>query len=466
MKNPYEQSLALIHKAERICCITSNQSAISGYCSLLALTQLLQKLGKNVTAIHPGAAIEQLNFLPEKPETKTALSTGEFVISISTKKNDVEHVKYNIEDDHLDIIITPKNTIFRPEDVTFKNPIPEFDLVITLDVNELDELDDLYTDHLELFTETTVINISSEPANTEFGRLNLIDVTASSEIEILIKLIQDDSKLEAKLNPAIATTLLTGIISTTGNFLESNTSFKSLTQAAWLQQKGANQSEIIDHLYKQKRLKTLKLWGQILFKLQLDPIHRISWSSLDRADFENFEAGISDVEHIGQEVLRYINQADIAVLTMCPNGHTIIQIRTNDRGIDFKTLQKIFGGEIVTGGLDIRLDGKTLADVEKPLLQRLVQLQNERLGIDPSVPLTKYQIEKPQTIPTPAVTKPISATPAAPTSIPFDAPEQPHESTGKMPEKNPAESSLERGKIKEKNNEDLPDWIKKTFPQN
>gem|GEM_PF-7066490 len=65
---------------------------------------------------------------------------------LANEKSDVERVKYTIEEDSVDILITPKNGSFNAKDVSFKHNVAHFDLIVIFDSPNLEGLGEVFNE--------------------------------------------------------------------------------------------------------------------------------------------------------------------------------------------------------------------------------------------------------------------------------------------------------------------------------
>ncbi|MFA5420819.1 MAG: DHH family phosphoesterase [Patescibacteria group bacterium] len=187
--------------------------------SSLALFLYLKKMGKNVEIGSEEIKqknnfkipIESFRFLPSFSEIKNSLENlMKFVVSIDLKNAQVSQVKYTLEKDKLNFIISPKNGFFTSEDIKSSMKSFKYDLIITIDAKDLESLGRIYDNNIDFFYKTNIVNIDHSPDNEEFGQLNIIDLNAVSNTEIIYKLLEYNDK--SLLNEEISTCLLTGII--------------------------------------------------------------------------------------------------------------------------------------------------------------------------------------------------------------------------------------------------------------
>jgi len=488
MKATIEQQIInQIQRAKKILCVTQSPVRADGMASVLASHIFLSKLGKEVVSVIPEGVHRKLQFLPNQEKIETKLGEkGDFVISVSTKNAKVERVKYVIEDDYVDILVTPKSKSFSDNDVSFKHNLANFDIILVLDSPDLNSLGDVFEDHTHLFSEKTVINISTCPENDFFGKINWVDTSKSSTSEMLFHLFEQEKEFYKTLDEDIATTLLTGIIASTGSFLEPNTVASGFESAGKLQELGARQSDIIEHCFKQKSFPTLRIWGTVLEYLEFDPIHKIAWSRLDSQS--NFKS--DDIENISDELLRFVEDAQVSALFIEEPNQIRVELRSSLPNFQWKKLTNNFDFETKEYGIDLIILNEDFVDIEHDILHQIVTLQKERIGIDADVEMGKLDINKASKILDEEISQSKNSKktkkkviPKIPVEIPFEASFQPHEQTGKMPttisppkKQTPPSLPLKREEstdslknnrnIKKEKNSGVPDWLKKSFPRN
>ena len=149
----------------------------------------------------------------------------------------------------------------------------DYDSLIVLECNDLARtgLGNLHANH--------VINIDHHSNTDPFGDLNWVDDSAAAVAELVYELIL---VLEAKITPSIASNLYAAILTDTGSFQFSNTTFKTFSIAADLVSKGARPGEIAGSVYMSQPLSSIKLLVEVLGTLQVHPTKPIAWILLTR----------------------------------------------------------------------------------------------------------------------------------------------------------------------------------------
>ncbi|MDH7480172.1 MAG: bifunctional oligoribonuclease/PAP phosphatase NrnA, partial [Syntrophomonadaceae bacterium] len=119
-----------------------------------------------------------------------------------------------------------------------------------------------------------VINLDHHTSNEHFGSINYVDETAAATAEIVYDLL---SCLGVAMKPPIASAIYTGIITDTGSFRYSNTTPRTLRLAADLLEGGIDLDTIREKIFETRTLEMLRLLGECLRSLQVDPDGRLAW---------------------------------------------------------------------------------------------------------------------------------------------------------------------------------------------
>ncbi len=316
-----QQFFNLIEKSNSILItfpIDWNGDAIS---SSLALALYLKKIGKNVEI---GAEkmkndnnfkipTDSFKFLPEFNEIKSSLENlMKFIVSVDLKNKSVSQIKYTIDSDKLDFIISPKDGFFSSGDIKSSMSGFKYDLIITLNCHDLESLGRIYDNNIDFFYKTTIINIDHSPENEEFGQLNLIDLNAVSVTEIIYNIISEHQK--EKIDADIATCLLTGIIFKTKSFKTANLTPQTLSTTSNLIELGARREDIVANLYRSRSMSTLKLWGRVLNNLSTSDDNNVIWSTLFKNDFQDSNSSEENLQDIIDELIVSIPNAKVIII--------------------------------------------------------------------------------------------------------------------------------------------------------
>ncbi len=290
----------------------------------------------------------------------------------------------SFEDNRVNIIITPKDGHINEGDIFFNKAKSEYDLIITVDCAELNQLGAIYENNIEMFHQIPVVNIDHHVSNTHFGKINYVDIMASSTTELLLPMIEDIAKEEKMdlIDEDIATLLLTGIVTDTGSFQNANTTPRSFEKASELIAYGARQQEIIKYVYKTKQLSQLKLWGRLLSKIQTDKKHRIVWSVVSQQDFKDTGSSAEETGDIIDELMTNAPGSEfVLLLKEKSDGQISVSIRTTSPAIDASAIAEEFGGGGHTQAAGCRVSGADLREAEYKVIKAVKKYQAERLNI-------------------------------------------------------------------------------------
>lgn len=243
-------------------------------------------------------------------------------------------------------------------------PSFDYELMCVLDTSDLSRIGRHHEDYSQ-----PELNIDHHVTNCNFAKLNLVDSNAVSTTEILAELIPLTIN---PLSPAVATALLTGLVTDTLGFLTPNMTAHAMRTSASLMDAGANLHEIYRRTLVSHSYEAVRLWGQGLNRLERDG--RMVWTSItlkDRAD-----AGYpcyDDADLIN--VLSSIEDADIAMIfTEQPNKRIKVSWRSAP-GFDVSEIALGFGGggHPTASGADI--PGK-LMEVREIVLEKTQSIIN------------------------------------------------------------------------------------------
>ncbi len=381
--SPKQQAVTLIQNAKRILLLAHQNPDSDGAGSLLGLNLVLRKLHKEVEMSLQDKIPENLLFLPNSQSVSSEINgSREFVINLNCTHGEVEKLGYKLENNALKIVITPKTGHFEKDDLKIESGTLKFDLIIVLDTPDFERLGNIYEKNADTFYETSIINIDHHPTNNYFGKVNLVDLTATSTSEILIAIIEALETEGKILDEDIATCLLAGITGDTGSFQNTNTTPKSLTCAAQLLAAGARQQEIVKNLFKTKPLSTLRLWGRILDKIEVDPRHRIVYSLTTKADLESAQAKEESFSGAIDELLRSAKSSDLALLLTEREKGIAGSLRSIDPNVDCIEIARAFGGGGHKGAAAFLITDKSLDQVKEEVLEKIREYQKRRLSLD------------------------------------------------------------------------------------
>ncbi len=343
--------------------------------SAVALKLFLEKLGKKVDIV-----VDEFNlpssfkFLKKTSEIKSKFShLQKFMIMVDIRETGMEQITYDVKDEKLYICVTPKNGVIDKQNISTAQTDFTYDLIITLDTQDLESIGGIYSNNTNLFYSTPILNIDHNSANEHYGQINFTDITACSTAEILYKLM---TKLgDEYINKEISTALLTGMIAHTRSFKTNNVRPQSLVVASKLMSGGADREIIIRHLYHTRSLPSLKLWGQALAHLQYDKSIGLVWTTITRDDFVRSGATEHDLEEIIEELISNSPEAKIILLLHehpeIKEQHVIHGIVKTQLPFDAKLLTSPFSPKGDNKYVSIVSTGKSLSEFEQDVIDNI-----------------------------------------------------------------------------------------------
>ncbi len=166
------------------------------------------------------------------------------------------------------------------------------DCIIVLDSGAIDRAPPFVAEWQE---KIPVINIDHHKSNTNFGRLNLVNDTASSVGEILCDLT---ATAKLTLTRSAAEALWVAIVTDTGRFSYSNTSPETMRAAATLLETGIETSSINHRIYNAMPQRQLRLQGRALDHLTTHEEGRVAMVTLSHDDYIELGCTAADAEDI------------------------------------------------------------------------------------------------------------------------------------------------------------------------
>lgn len=259
-----------IRQANNVLITVKNSPSIDQLAACIALTLIINELGKHGTAVFSGRVPSVLEFLePEKTIERNTDSLRDFIISLDKAKAD--KLRYKVEDKVVKIFITPYKTSLSGSDLEFGQGDFNVDVVIALGVHEQTDLDEAITAHGRILHDATVVSLNtSGEADQNLGSLNWTDSQVSSLSELVAGIADllgngkskdkdGDDKNDSDrdhggsdkpnvIDNQVATALLTGIVAETERFGNAKTSPATMEVAAKLLAAGANQELVATKL--------------------------------------------------------------------------------------------------------------------------------------------------------------------------------------------------------------------------
>lgn len=194
----------------------------------------------------------------------------------------------------------------------------------------------------QLPEKTATVIIDHHPDITTKADVIILDAKRSSTCEIIYEYLISQ---EARISKSIATYLMIGILSDTGNFQHANTSSRVMEISSDLMKKGASVSKIIEATFANKKLSTLKLWGRAFEKAKINPSNGLITTVLTKEDIEQCHASTEDIGQVAS-ILNTVPGTKFSLVLSERDNDTIKgSLRSEEyKGVDVSEIAHLFGG--------------------------------------------------------------------------------------------------------------------------
>lgn len=174
------------------------------------------------------------------------------------------------------------------------------DIIISFDASSLDQLWAYYTDYKAIFDEKDFVCFDHHPSNPKFAKINILDSNASSTCEIVYDFIKeffpDITLWEQEID-----LLMAWLVADTNNFINTNSTPKSLRMWAELIEKWAKHQKIIEKLFRDMRIQQRRLWSIAMANMVELNWWEIIYSTLEEWDFSLSWATFDETSWIIQQ---------------------------------------------------------------------------------------------------------------------------------------------------------------------
>lgn len=234
-----------LKEANNVLVSVTTSPSVDQFAAAIAMTLILNKLGKHATTVFSGTIPSTVEFLqPEKVVETNTDSLRDFIISLDKSKAD--KLRYKIEDNFVKIFITPYHASIGEKDLVFSQGDFNVDVVLGLGVHQREELDQAITAHGRILHDATVMSINTQ-APSNLGSINWSDSKSSSLCEMIVYL-SDLLAKQGLFDTQISNALLTGIVAETQRFSNQKTTSSTMSASSKLLASGANQQLVATQL--------------------------------------------------------------------------------------------------------------------------------------------------------------------------------------------------------------------------
>lgn len=234
------QSLkAKLASAESVLVLFGMRAGVDDVASALAIYLSLEAQAKDVTIASPLELRAEFSRLVGLDKIASSIDNRDLVIGFPNYDfANIEKVTHNDGLDQIfELIIQPKKGLKapNPDEVKFSHRGANADLIITVGVSKLEELDHIYELNKKLFSETSVMAFG-RMGSPDFAEFNFFDSGVGSVAEQVFDFLEE---VEMGTKDDVASNLLAAIDHVTNRFSSPQTSAKSFMMAGQLLEHGA-----------------------------------------------------------------------------------------------------------------------------------------------------------------------------------------------------------------------------------
>ena len=142
----------------------------------------------------------------------------------------------------------------------------------------------------------------------------------------------------------MATCILTGIITDTGNFLYPSTSEKTVEISSEMMSLGARLPKLIENTWRNKSLAAMKIWGKAMSHLEINEKYNIAFTVLPQKDLTDSNLTADEIDGISNFIGNMHDVKAVMLLTELEEGFIKGSLRSSDPDMDISILAKHLGG--------------------------------------------------------------------------------------------------------------------------
>jgi phosphoesterase RecJ-like protein len=220
-------------------------------------------------------------------------------------------------------------------------PDDEWDTMVVLDCGDFDRIGAI-ADRFRDFP--AIINIDHHLTNTSFGHFQLVDPAACSSAEIIYRLLKH---LNVEIDPAIAVSIYTGILTDTGSFRFANTNSAAYAICSEMVQCGVDPFTVAQHVYGTYSLGRIKLLNMALDSIEISNNGKLSLMTLTNEMFTQTDTNAEDVDGMINYAKRIEDVRVAALILENANGasHKRFHVSLRSDGtVDVAEIAASFGG--------------------------------------------------------------------------------------------------------------------------
>lgn len=290
-----QKAIDLIEKSEHVALLLPTEPDVDALVSAEVLGRILETAGKEVGVINTPGHVKQPPHRSLKKLAASGMLPKEFVVSLDTSNHPVSQLRYETEENRINVIFSPRTASLKEPLVSFREGRILCDVVFALGIPDIEAAN--HTDLLgpAFFTETPIINIDVAKENKQYGEVDLVDPEKAANAEIVYELAV--ALKEEPLEQELATLILAGILQKTNRFTSPETRATTFTSSSELMRLGADLAEAVRIASGEVPLSLLQLAGRSAVRTKADE-RGVLWSFITADDFEKTGRSSRDVSYL------------------------------------------------------------------------------------------------------------------------------------------------------------------------
>jgi nanoRNase/pAp phosphatase (c-di-AMP/oligoRNAs hydrolase) len=260
---------------------------------------------------------------------ESKLKPLKYSVIIDHSEGGLDSVKYEDKEGKFSLYITPTKigNGFNFKDVEFKEG-GRYDLVIVIGAEKLSSLGSIYSENIEFFGETNIINVNNL-SSEGFGRLDLVE-TGIPVSEIVFNLLKEESSsISVDL---IMKLLLMGILNELQLFNKSDYKTSTLETIASLVKLGADLKDSFEEVYLSMSSKMINVIREVFNHISEDEKYSIAWSMVDNLNFRKYNVKKKNLVLDGRIPFNITSKYDISfVLYEVKEGEIWVELESNNK---------------------------------------------------------------------------------------------------------------------------------------
>lgn len=177
--------LDLIESAKKVLIIPGISKGVDALSAALALSFVIKDLSKEVYLLYSQELPLEFKNFENQTNIKKEFDQKSLIVGINYKDTPIEKINYYIENDTLNLVVTPIPSNFDLNRVNFTKTGTKYDLIITIGVGSLDMLEKIYYENIEDFRKTPILSIENSEESENFGTININEPAFSTLTELM-----------------------------------------------------------------------------------------------------------------------------------------------------------------------------------------------------------------------------------------------------------------------------------------